>query len=101
VNRPPLGYLAGEESAAGVDGCERGRFVAGHQQLRRGGRVFEAIADGRQGRVFHHSAIEGAKARRSASPRTASACAMNKDGKACNHETGCTKRCCTTKTAKS
>ena len=28
-------------------------------------------------------------------------CAMNKDGKACNHDTGCTKSCCTTKTAKS
>jgi len=28
-------------------------------------------------------------------------CAMNKDGKACNHETGCTKSCCTTKTTKS
>ena len=28
------------------------------------------------------------------------ACAMNKDNKACNHDTGCTKSCCATKTAK-
>jgi len=27
-------------------------------------------------------------------------CAMNKDGKACTHETGCTKSCCTTTEAK-
>jgi hypothetical protein len=25
------------------------------------------------------------------------ACAMSKDGKACNHETGCTKSCCSAK----